>query len=126
MKTPMPAVLAAVALSLTATVATSTLAEPAPGQGQTRVQGGGLKKLADYLNLTDTQKAQIKPIMQSTAQQAKAIKADTSLTPAAKKAKLQELRRTAWQQVLPILTPDQRTKLKALRQHREGAAGPNA
>ena len=117
MKTPIVVALAAVALSALTVTAVPTFAQAGPGQGKAH-RGAGLKKLGDALGLSDAQKAQIKTIMQSAQQQAKAIKADTSLTPEAKKAKMQELGKSARQQSLAVLTPEQREKLKALRQQR--------
>jgi len=113
MKKPILAALAALTLSL-AIAAAPILAQTAPGQA--RAHGGKLKKIANELNLTNAQKAQLKPIFQSARQQARAIKADTSLTPEARKAKLKELGRSARQQMLAILTPEQRAKLKAINQ----------
>ena len=81
---------------------------------------GQLQKLAEYLGLTDDQKAQIKPIIKSTAQQVKAVRADTTLTPDAKKAKVQEIRKDSRQQIMAILTPEQKAKLRQLRQHKNG------
>ena len=57
----------------------------APGQQRGMNQ---LKKLADSLGLTDDQKAQIKPIIKSTAQQVKAVRTDTTLSPADRKTKI--------------------------------------
>ena len=119
MKTPILAGLAALTLSLV--VATPLVTQAAPGQGGAHA-GVKMKKIADALGLTDAQKAQIKPILQSARQQAEAIKADTSLAPAARQAKLKELARSTNQQVMAILTPDQQAKLKAMRLARRGKA----
>ncbi len=78
---------------------------------------GKLAKLATTLNLTDAQKAQLKPMMKAQHQQAKAIKADTSLTPEARKSQLKALRQTTRSQMLPLLTADQKTKLGAMKGH---------
>ena len=123
MKKLLPAALAAVTLGLTAAVAVPTLAKPAPGAARTGSQHGqGMKKLADYLGLTDAQKAQMKPILQGARQQAKAIKESTSLTPAAKQAKMKDLRKSTNQQMMGVLTPAQREKLKDLRQMQHAGA----
>ena len=79
-----------VAALLGAALALPTLAQTGNGGGATPGQHRGmgqLKKLADYLGLTDDQKAQIKPIMKSQAEQVKAVRADTTLSPADKKTK---------------------------------------
>ena len=104
-----------------------TLAQTGGGGSPGEHRGmGQLKKLADYLGLTDDQKAQIKPIMKSTAQQVKAVRSDTTLTPDAKKAKIKEIRKDSRQQIMAILTPDQKTKLAALRHHRSNQGGAGA
>ncbi len=85
--------------------------------------GGRLGKLSATLGLTDAQKAQIKPILQSARQQAKAVKEDTSLSPEARKAKLQGIRRSSMSQIRPLLTPDQKQKLQAMH---HGGKNPGA
>lgn len=77
--------------------------------------GGKLAKMAAKLDLTDAQKAQLQPIVKAQHQQAKAIKADTSLTPEARKSQLKALRQTTRSQMLPLLTPDQQAKLTATK-----------
>lgn len=119
-------ILGGVALAvLAATVAFATPSLAAPGAGFAKGQagaghrqggGGGIAKLAAYLNLSDTQKAQIKPIMKSANQQAKAVRQNASLTPDAKKTQLKAIRKSAMTQIRALLTPEQIAKLKALRQ----------
>ncbi len=82
-----------------------------------------MKKLADYLGLSAGQKAQIKPILKATAQQVKAVRADATLTPAQKIAKNQDIRQGSRQQIMAILTPNQKAKLAALRLRRKAATG---
>ena len=119
----LPLTLAAVTLGLAAAVATPSFAQFAQGAHSAHAPGARIKKLADELGLTDAQKAQIKPMLKDAAQQAKAIKADTSLTPEAKKAKMKDLRKSTNQQMMAVLTPDQRQKLKAIRQQQRAAKG---
>lgn len=125
MKKFLPLTLAAVALGLAAGAAPSFV-QAAPGAHPAKAPGARIKKLADYLGLSDAQKAQIKPILESAGQQAKAIKADTSLTPQARQAKMKDLRKSTNQQTMAILTPDQRQKLKAIRQQQRAAKAPKA
>jgi len=100
-----------------------TAPPPPPAHGP---RGGGrLKKLTDELGLTDSQKAQIKPILMGARQQARAIQADTTLTPDAKMAKMKALRKSTRQQTMAILTPDQRAKLKSINQARRAAKAGN-
>ena len=81
-----------------------------------------LQKMAQTLNLTDAQKAQIKPILISTRQQVHAVKQDTSLSPEDRKAKLKTLRQAMRSQLIPILTPDQKMKLAQMRHTHKGKA----
>lgn len=87
-------------------------------------QGGRLGKMAGTLGLTDAQKAQMKPILESARTQAKAVKADTALSPADRKAKMQAIRRSSMMQMGTILTPDQKLKMRELRRSRKGPGVP--
>jgi Spy/CpxP family protein refolding chaperone len=81
---------------------------------QAKVQAK-LQKMSSELNLTDTQKQQLKPIMQTEAQQLKVVKDDTSLTPEQRQAKAKEIHQNYKSQISNILTPDQQKKLEAMR-----------
>ncbi len=124
MKKPILAALAALTLSFTV-VAASHTAQAAPGAPGNH-GGGKLKKLSNELELTDAQKAQLRPILMGAHQQAEAIKADTTLTPEARKAKMHELGRSTRQQMQAILTPEQREKLKAIRESHHEQNRPKA
>ena len=119
-------------LSLCGGLMTMAQAAPANGNPQTNPQtaaktgkgkrgdkaGRGMK-LMQELNLTDAQKAQLKPIMQDQKAQMKALKEDTTLTPEAKKAKFKALRAESEAKIDAILTPDQQKKLADLKaQHK--------
>ena len=94
------------------------------GARQGQHQGmGQLKKLADYLGLTSDQRAQIKTIMQNTAQQVRAVRSDTSLTPDQKTAKIKDIRKDSRKQIMAILKPEQKAKLKQLRQQQRATGG---
>ena len=82
---------------------------------------GQMKKMASYLGLTAAQKAQIKPIMKDTVQQVRAVRADTTLTPAEQKAKIKTIRQSSRRQILAVLTPAQKQKLAAIRQQKKAA-----
>jgi Spy/CpxP family protein refolding chaperone len=73
------------------------------------------------LNLTDDQKAQMKKIHESTKAQVGAVKEDTSLTADQKAAKIHQLRRGAREQVVKLLTPEQRQQMKANLQQMRAA-----
>ncbi len=115
--------LAVAALGLTAAVAAPTFAQiptqTAPAQGH-RHGGGRLQKLAARLGLSDAQKARLRPVLQGTRRQAQAIKADTTLTPAARQAKMKDLHRSTRRRMLAVLTPAQRQKLKTMRPVKPG------
>lgn len=71
--------------------------------------------LAKRLGLTDAQKAQLKSDRASTAAALKSIRADASLTPDQKKAKVRETLQSARMQLRNVLTAEQQAKLQHLR-----------
>ena len=104
-------------LSLCGGLLTSS-AHAAPGKdgkpGKMGKHGGGMKMM-QTLNLTDAQKAKLKPIMEAQRDKMKAMREDTTLDPKAKKAKMKAMRGDMEKQVNAILTPDQRKKLTAMK-----------
>src|SRR6266702_1851912 len=77
-----------------------------------------LQMLSEKLNLTEDQKAKLKPILQDQAQQMKAMRDDTSLTPEQKSAKKKIIHETTHDQINSVLTPEQQEKFKEMK--REG------
>ncbi|MFT4203250.1 MAG: hypothetical protein QM610_04990 [Chitinophagaceae bacterium] len=69
----------------------------------------------NVLNLTADQQAKMKQIHQSEKEQAKAIKADSSLSADARKKQLRDLHDKFSQQERAILTPEQQAKQDSLR-----------
>ena len=67
--------------------------------------------LAD-LNLSDTQKAQIKQIREGARSQADAVKNDSALSADQKETKLQSIHRDTHEQVSKVLTPEQRKMMR--------------
>jgi len=129
MKKFLPLTLAAVALGLAAALAAPPPAQAAPGAHPAQAdgqRGARMQKLADYLGLSDAQKARMKPILQSAGQQARAIQGNASLTPQAKQAKMMGLSQSMNQQTMAVLTPAQREKLKAMRRQQRAAKGGKA
>ncbi len=117
---------AALALSAIALIGQPVLAQKPgnavkAGKGERREHEGRLEKILSQLNLSDAQKAQIKPILMEHHKQAKAIHEDTKLTADQKKDKLKELGKDAHEKILAILTPEQKEKLKEL--HHKGKGG---
>ncbi len=119
------------ALGLSALLGWSQVAAAAPGAktsgatksgqraGKDARKSGGmgqLRRLSTTLGLSEAQKARLKPILQSAGQRTKAVRASTTLTPEQKKAKLREIRATTQSAMEPILTAEQKRKLKQMRQ----------
>jgi Spy/CpxP family protein refolding chaperone len=81
-----------------------------------------LEEMSKELNLTDDQKAKLKPILEDEKQQMQTIHNDTSLSHDQKMAKAKEIREAHNSQISTILTPDQQKKgeemkKKAKEQH---------
>jgi Spy/CpxP family protein refolding chaperone len=72
--------------------------------------------LGEKLGLTDAQKAQFHQINKDMRKQGMAIRQDTSLTNDQKKQKMQELRKESHRQMFSVLTPEQKEKLKQMRE----------
>jgi len=80
--------------------------------GSHQGQGTWIEKA---LSLTDSQKAQLKPILASIRQQMIAIRTDSTLTDDQKRQKMMVVRDTYKPQIDQILTPAQLQLLAALR-----------
>lgn len=82
------------------------------------------EKFAKELNLTPEQQTELKQIRESSREQFKAIKNDSSLTADQKKAKMKELRKSTNEQMMSKLNPDQQAKFKEMRkEHRHQGRG---
>lgn len=75
-------------------------------------------QMPNPLGITDAQKARMRPIFVNAGRQYQAIQANTALSPAARMAKMQALQKSTQMQMMAILTPTQRTKVKAMMQAR--------
>jgi Spy/CpxP family protein refolding chaperone len=122
------AILLAIALPLT--MVAQTEAPPAQPQGQMGEQhdhmgrmGGPptpqqhLDHLSQMLNLTDDQKAEIKPILENEATQVKSLFQDTSMSPQDRHTKMRGIHDTTMGQIRPLLTSDQQAKLDSMKEH---------
>ena len=78
-----------------------------------------LQKLSNELNLTDDQKAQLKPVLQGEVQQLRSVHNDASLSDEQKGAKMKEIHEGAKSQINSILTPEQQQKLAAMKEVEE-------
>jgi len=79
--------------------------------------------LANRLGLTHEQRIQIRTIHTTTLAAVTPIRADASLTPEQKKAKVTELRQAGRDQARAVLTADQRQKLNQIEQRLLGPLG---
>lgn len=86
-------------------------------QGQ---RGNRLEWLSEELNLTDAQKAKVKPILEDQEKQMRALRADTSLSQEQKHEKMMQLHETTHSQINGILTPDQQKKFAQLKEQHMG------
>jgi protein CpxP len=75
-----------------------------------------LQMLSEKLNLTDDQKAKVKPILQDQMQQMKAVREDSSLSQEQKRAKMKSVHESLHDQINAVLTPEQQAKFKQMRQ----------
>jgi periplasmic protein CpxP/Spy len=86
---------------------------------------GQLEWLSKELNLTDEQKAKVKPILEEQTKQMRATKEDTSLSQEQKRDKMKQIHETTHSQINEILTPEQQKKFVELKEqqkeHREGS-----
>lgn len=70
------------------------------------------------LNLTDEQKAKLRPIITEENQQMEAVRNDTKMTQDQKIAKANQIRAEASPKIKAVLTPEQLQKLSELQQER--------
>jgi len=106
-------------LVLGALGATMLGAPVAPVFAKTAVAGAHKGNgMAKQLGLSKDQKSQLKPIRQSAREQIKAIKADTTLSKAERKARIKAIRSDAMAKTNAILTPAQQQKLAQIREQK--------
>jgi Spy/CpxP family protein refolding chaperone len=81
--------------------------------------------LAEKLNLTDDQKAKLKPIIEDEMKAMHAVREDKSLDRKAKWGKIEEIRKAHREQIRALLTPEQQKKLDELKEeHGPRPGGP--
>ena len=95
---------------------------PATSQQKSKSrQGAGrnaMEMVARRLNLTEKQKARIKPIVEQSLQRSQKVRADKSLSAEQKRAKTRAIRMETWKKVNPILTKAQRQELAEMLRER--------
>ena len=81
-----------------------------------------LDHMSKVLNLTNDQKAKIKPILDNETQQMQALKSDTSTAKQDKRAKMMDIHKSTMDQIKPILNSEQQAKLdqqmQKMKEHR--------
>jgi periplasmic protein CpxP/Spy len=117
---PIVAVLVFFGLSLV-TRAQDTSAQQSSAQAESQngmhqgQHASRLEWMSKELNLTDDQKAKLKPILADEGKQMQSVKEDTTLSQDQKRDKMKEIRQKTDSQVNDILTPDQQKKYADLK-----------
>ena len=93
------------------------------GHGQGMNADEHLQMLAQKLNLTDDQKAKIKPILEQHMQERQSIMKDQSLSQAEKHSKIQASMESAHTKIDPILTDDQKKQFAEMMKDMHSGAG---
>lgn len=106
----------------TAAAAGATQGNPSANAGPRHGRHGrhGMGRMLRGLNLSDSQKQQLKPIFEQQHQQMQALRNNSALTSEQKKAQAQQIRQSTMAQVNGILTPEQQQQLKQRRQEWAG------
>lgn len=125
------ATLACIGVLASGMVLAQTYGHEQQDQGTTMSQGmraqgadNHLNWLSQQLSLTDTQKAQLQPILQSQQQQMMQVRDDTSLSQEQKRDRMKQIHQSSQSQINGILTPDQQQKFTQLQeQERQKHAG---
>jgi protein CpxP len=86
------------------------------GQGQAQAHAQSQGEEENPLNLTDEQKAKLRPIVADETHQLDAVRNDSSLSAEQKVAKANQIRETASPKIKAILTPEQLQKLADMQQ----------
>lgn len=98
----------------TATQQSSTQAESQNGAHHMQHQSR-LEYMSKELNLTDDQKAKIKPVLEDEMSKMKSVRDDTSLSQDQKRDKMKDIRENTDSQITGVLTPDQQKKYEDMK-----------
>jgi protein CpxP len=126
--------LCTIALSTMPMMAQDNAATPPQGQTENgHGRGGGehqLEWMTKQLNLTPDQVTQVKAIDDSSRQQMMALRSDTSVAQADKRAKMMAIHQASQDKIRAVLNDEQKTKydamqaeMKARRENHEGGQG---
>ncbi len=78
------------------------------------------RQLAQVVNLSEAQTSQVRDIFQGEHSQLTALQSDRTMSSQEKQTKLTDIRRTASNKVMAVLTPEQQQKLKdAVQKHQQ-------
>jgi Spy/CpxP family protein refolding chaperone len=120
--------LAILAMVLIGIKVASSAPFPQAGQHQGWHHGPGpmgpeqeLGWLSDKLQLTDDQKAKIKPLIEDEHKQLTALREDSSLSREEKQGKFRQIRTSTYDQIRPILSEQQQATLKQMEEQRQQA-----
>jgi Spy/CpxP family protein refolding chaperone len=103
-----------------------TMSQGAPQNHHTMSADQRLQHMTRMLNLTSDQQEKIKPILENEQTQMQSLHQDSSLAPADRRSKMQELRQNTNQQINGVLTPDQQQKWSQMQEHRHEHMGHGA
>jgi Spy/CpxP family protein refolding chaperone len=126
----LPLVFTAMVLSLSLAAFGQSSPDTQSGQGEHHGRGQGrqgmnadaqLEHMSRALNLTDDQKAKIKPILEDQSNKMHQLMQDTSVSQQDKRSKFQQIHQDTMSQIKPILTSDQQQKLESM--HERGGEG---
>ena len=84
------------------------------------------RQLAQALSLNDTQTAQMKNVLEDEQSKLIALRDDRTMSSQDKQTKLMEIRRTASDKVMTILSPEQQKRLADLLQKQQQQQNPGA
>jgi len=83
----------------------------------------GLNRMLARLDLTPEQKTSVQSILKDTTARVKDVRQDTNLSPEAKKTRLMEIRKGVREDIMALLTPEQKAKIRQWTQNRRGCPG---
>lgn len=82
-----------------------------------------LDSMAKELNLTDDQKAKIKPILEDERDKMQALRQDTSMSREDRMAKMMDIRKNSSDEIKKVLDKDQQKKYDEMMRSRMGPGG---
>jgi len=97
---------------------------PPPGGPPRFTPEAQLDRLAQQLNLTDDQKAKIKPILEDQAKQFQTLRDDTSVSPEDRRSQFMQIRENTSKKIRAVLDPDQQKKYDEMESSRGQFGGP--